>query len=268
MIRSRRRIYDRGAAPSMESASPGVGVASGRDDLIWVHDYEPTTPKTPRGRGRRLRRNRRRRRSARSEVRQPSYPVEPRALVRAPSTPPRASAFVCPGPPIPPERECYGLWRGEERARLLAYEACVQTCLDGSTSFVRGTVSIRRRHVAVLSQRSMHAQLREAFGLDNVLVSTMGQQCATPEMKSRPTLDKERARRLSASAPERAACRWAMRSIPTCSGSFAASTSSTAVSNASPVDGILANTVGRVSRTSRAVRMSSFARRAVREAPR
>ena len=43
--------------------------------------------------------------------------------------------YVCPGPPLPPPGECYlGLWRGGERARLLAYEACVQTCLKDASS--------------------------------------------------------------------------------------------------------------------------------------
>ena len=81
----------------------------------------------------------------------------------------------------------YGEAKNARASRVRGVRADVFGWVDG---FVRGTVSIRRRHVAVLSQRSMR-QLREAFGLENVLVSTMGQQCATPEMKSRPTLDKE-----------------------------------------------------------------------------
>jgi hypothetical protein len=120
----------------------------------------------------------------------------PTAIVSPARAPLRADtaegrAYVCPGPPIPPERECYlGLWRGEERARLLAYEACVQTCLDGSTGSFAGQSRFDvDTWLFFLNDRC--AKLREAFGLENVLVSTTGQQCATPEMKPRPTPEKD-----------------------------------------------------------------------------
>ena len=179
-----------GAPPSMERQSRQVSASRrGRDELPPSPSrYEPTTPKAKAGK---------RKTAPKEPASSPQRAFgSPTAIVSPASAPLRADtaeglAYVCPGPPIPPERECYlGLWRGEERARLLAYETCVQTCLDGSTgSFVGQSRFDVDTWLFFLNDRC--AKLREAFGLENVLVSTMGQQCATPEMKSRPTLDKE-----------------------------------------------------------------------------
>ena len=178
-----------GAPPSMERQSRQVSASRGGEtSLPSPSRYEPTTPKAKAGKkedgseGTGV--------VAAARVRKSdSHRIAARARARADTA--EGLAYVCPGPPIPPERECYlGLWRGEERARLLAYEACVQTCLDGSTgSFVGQSRFDVDTWLFFLNDRC--AKLREAFGLENVLVSTMGQQCATPEMKSRPTLDKE-----------------------------------------------------------------------------
>merc|ERR1719352_442363 len=71
----------------------------------------------------------------------------PTAILSATNGPLRADtdegrAYVCPGPELPPKGECYlGMWHGEERARLLAYEACVQSCLEGSL----GSFTAQRR---------------------------------------------------------------------------------------------------------------------------
>ena len=96
------------------------------------------------------------------------------------------------GPELPPAAECYlGPWLGEERARLLAYEACMQTCLersldppsfDGQKKFDSQT--------ALYFFNDRCAELRRAFGLDGVLVGIGSDTPRTPEPKVRVTPEK------------------------------------------------------------------------------
>jgi len=80
-------------------------------------------------------------------------------------------AYVCPGPPLPPKGECYlGLWRGEERARILSYEACVQTCLEGSLG---SYTAPNKFDMGVFFLTNRCVELRKAFGLDSVLVGIL-----------------------------------------------------------------------------------------------
>ena len=227
-----------GAPPSMERQSRQVSASRrGRDELPPSPSrYEPTTPKVKAGK---------RKTAPKEPASSPQRAFgSPTAIVSPASAPLRADtaeglAYVCPGPPIPPERECYlGLWRGEERARLLAYEACVQTCLDGSTgSFVGQSRFDVQTWLFFLNDRC--AKLREAFGLENVLVSTMGQQCATPEMKSRPTLDKEASAEAVSVGAGAGGVRWAAItvSIVAVVGSPGVALHSAAERFGSPIDG-------------------------------
>ena len=69
--------------------------------------------------------------------------------------------------------ECYlGPWRGEERARMLAYEACLQSCLEGSL----GTQAAQSKvDMAVRFLTDRCRELRVGFGLETVLVGTRPQ---------------------------------------------------------------------------------------------
>ena len=67
---------------------------------------------------------------------------------------------------------CYlGPWRGDERARVLAYEACLQACLEGSlgTNAPQHKVDMA---VHFLADRCM--ELRKGFGMDGILVGSRG----------------------------------------------------------------------------------------------
>ena len=67
---------------------------------------------------------------------------------------------------------CYlGTWRGDERARVLAYEACLQACLEGSL----GTNAPQHKvDMAVHFLADRCAELRKGFGMDGVLVGSKG----------------------------------------------------------------------------------------------
>ena len=248
-IRSRRRI--RGAPPSMERQSRRCrrrvgGETSFRRVRVGTNRRHQ---RQRRGRGRRLRRNRRRPQRAFGS---------PTAIVS------RASARFAPTPPGPatrvrdlrflPNASVTSVYGEARNVRAFAHEACVQTCLDGSTGSFVGQSRFDADTWLFFSTIDAPS---EAFGLENVLGSTMGQQCATPEMKSRPTLDKEAsAEAVSVGAGAGGAVphhrlhrrrRHHHRGLKRITG-----------------DGILANTA-KVSNDG-AVRMSSFARRAVRRA--
>ena len=65
-----------------------------------------------------------------------------------------------------------GPWRGEERARLFAYEACLQSCLEGSL----GTQAAQSKvDMAVRFLTDRCRELRVGFGLETVLVGTRPQ---------------------------------------------------------------------------------------------
>ena len=143
----------------------------------------------------------------------------PTAILSATNGPLRADtdegrAYVCPGPELPPKGECYlGMWRGEERARLLAYEACVQSCLEGSL----GSFTAQRRFdmdtcLFFLNERC--AELRRAFGLDNVLVGVHSDEGRSPEPKTRVTPEKmRRAESTRGVGPGAGGVRWAAITI-------------------------------------------------------
>jgi hypothetical protein len=66
--------------------------------------------------------------------------------------------------------ECYlGPWRGEERARMLAYEACLQSCLEGSLGSQAAQSKV---DMAVRFLTDRCRELRVGFGLETVLVGT------------------------------------------------------------------------------------------------
>ena len=111
----------------------------------------------------------------------------PTAVLTATNAPLRANtaegqSYVCPGPPLPPKGECYlGLWRGEERARILAYEACVQTCLEGSL----GSYTAQNKFdMGVFFLTNRCAELRKAFGLDSVLVGVLPDESRSPDSRA------------------------------------------------------------------------------------
>ena len=97
------------------------------------------------------------------------------------------------GPELPPAAECYlGPWLGEERARLLAYEACMQTCLERSCE--QPTYTVQKRldaQTSVFFFNNRCAELRKAFGLDSILVGVGAPEGSrTPEGKMRLTPEK------------------------------------------------------------------------------
>ena len=65
-----------------------------------------------------------------------------------------------------------GPWRGEERARLLAYEACLQSCLEGSLGSQAAQSKV---DMAVRFLTDRCRELRVGFGLETVLVGTRPQ---------------------------------------------------------------------------------------------
>lgn len=67
---------------------------------------------------------------------------------------------------------CYlGPWRGDERARVLAYEACLQACLEGSL----GTNAPQHKvDMAVHFLADRCSELRKGFGMDGILVGSRG----------------------------------------------------------------------------------------------
>ena len=67
---------------------------------------------------------------------------------------------------------CYlGPWRGDERARVLAYEACLQACLEGSL----GTNAPQHKvDMAVHFLADRCAELRRGFGMDGIVVGSKG----------------------------------------------------------------------------------------------
>ena len=101
--------------------------------------------------------------------------------------------YVCPGPPLPPPGECYlGLWRGGERARLLAYEACVQTCLKDASSHDPFTTQAKLEDMRVHFITHGCTELRKAFGLESILVGASYDEPRSPEPATRVTPDRSR----------------------------------------------------------------------------
>ena len=67
---------------------------------------------------------------------------------------------------------CYlGEWRGDERARILAYEACLQACLEGSLG---SNAPQHKVDMAVHFLADRCAELRRGFGMDGILVGSRG----------------------------------------------------------------------------------------------
>ena len=67
---------------------------------------------------------------------------------------------------------CYlGGWRGDERARILAYEACLQACLEGSLG---SNAPQHKVDMAVHFLADRCAELRRGFGMDGILVGSRG----------------------------------------------------------------------------------------------
>jgi hypothetical protein len=103
--------------------------------------------------------------------------------------------YVCPGPPLPPPGECYlGMWRGGERARLLAYEACVQTCLKDASSHDPFTTQAKLEDMRVHFITHGCTELRKAFGLESILVGASYDEPRSPEPATR-ALTPDRSRR-------------------------------------------------------------------------
>ena len=103
--------------------------------------------------------------------------------------------YVCPGPPLPPPGECYlGLWRGGERARLLAYEACVQTCLKDASSHDPFTTQAKLEDMRVHFITHGCTELRKAFGLESILVGASYDEPRSPEPATR-AMTPDRSRR-------------------------------------------------------------------------
>ena len=89
----------------------------------------------------------------------------PNAHVGAPATNPLALAGAAP-------EGCYlGGWRGDERARILAYEACLQACLEGSLG---SNAPQHKVDMAVHFLADRCAELRRGFGMDGILVGSRG----------------------------------------------------------------------------------------------
>jgi hypothetical protein len=89
----------------------------------------------------------------------------PNAHAGAPATNPLALAGAAP-------EGCYlGGWRGDERARILAYEACLQACLEGSLG---SNAPQHKVDMAVHFLADRCAELRRGFGMDGILVGSRG----------------------------------------------------------------------------------------------
>ena len=89
----------------------------------------------------------------------------PNAHAGAPATNPLVLAGAAP-------EGCYlGGWRGDERARILAYEACLQACLEGSLG---SNAPQHKVDMAVHFLADRCAELRRGFGMDGILVGSRG----------------------------------------------------------------------------------------------
>jgi hypothetical protein len=91
--------------------------------------------------------------------------ARPNAHVGIPATNPLALAGAAP-------EGCYlGGWRGDERARILAYEACLQACLEGSLG---SNAPQHKVDMAVHFLADRCLELRRGFGMDGILVGSRG----------------------------------------------------------------------------------------------
>lgn len=101
-------------------------------------------------------------------LRQSLYGTNPHALI--PAGPPPSSVNVALAGAAP--EGCYlGPWRGDERARVLAYEACLQACLEGSLG---SNAPQHKVDMAVHFLAERCAELRRGFGMDGIVVGSRG----------------------------------------------------------------------------------------------